>query len=90
LLYTRLWNIFHTMRRTIQVVIDPETLREADRGAKSEKVNRSEFIRRAIAHYVEARRREARELRHRSGYERAPVETGEFDVWTTEHAWPED
>jgi hypothetical protein len=29
------------------------------------------------------------ERRHADGYRRKPVRRGEFDVWTTEQAWPD-
>jgi metal-responsive CopG/Arc/MetJ family transcriptional regulator len=85
-----MWNRLHTMKKIIQVVMDEETLRQADREAKRARVNRSELIRRAVAHYAAARRRRALEERHRAGYERTPVEPGELDVFAEEQAWPED
>lgn len=89
-MWSRLWSTTHTMSKTIQVVVDEKTLRDADREAKREKVNRSELIRRAIAHYVADKQRRLLEERHRRGYERTPVEPGEMLTWREEHGWPED
>lgn len=76
--------------KTIQVVLDLPTLRAADREAKRGRVNRSAFIRAAIKHYVRAARLRELEERDRRGYERVPVEAGEFDVWEKASVWPED
>jgi metal-responsive CopG/Arc/MetJ family transcriptional regulator len=73
---------------TIQVVLDDETLRAADRAAKRARVNRSALIRDAIRLYVRAQRTRELEERHRRGYEQHPVQTGEFDVFDRELAWP--
>lgn len=67
--------------KTIQVVLDEATLREADRVAALERVNRSQLVRKALAAYFARAREAALEEQHRRGYEEHPVRPGEFDVW---------
>jgi metal-responsive CopG/Arc/MetJ family transcriptional regulator len=86
-MWTSMWSRLHTMR-TIQVVLDERTLRAADRAAKRVRVNRSALIRAAINHYLRDERARELERRHKSGYERLPVEPGEFDVFDRELVWP--
>lgn len=72
---------------TIQVVLDSELLRAADRTARRAKLNRSALIRDALREYL--RRQEIRELeeRDRKGYE-VSREGDELSRWESEAAWP--
>jgi metal-responsive CopG/Arc/MetJ family transcriptional regulator len=74
--------------KTIQVVVDEETLRAADREAKRTKVNRSELFRRAVRSYLQRAHAQALEDRHRTGYERHPETAEEFGGF--EGTWPEE
>jgi CopG family transcriptional regulator / antitoxin EndoAI len=69
------------MMKTIQVVLDEETLSEADRVAAAERLNRSQLVRKALAAYFARAREFALEESHRRGYVEHPVAAGEFDVW---------
>jgi metal-responsive CopG/Arc/MetJ family transcriptional regulator len=73
--------------RTIQVVVDAETLRAADREARRAKVNRSELFRRAVRSYLQRAHARALEDKHRAGYERHPETAAEFGGF--EASWPE-
>jgi metal-responsive CopG/Arc/MetJ family transcriptional regulator len=76
--------------KTIQVVLDEQTLKVADRMARHERLNRSALIRRAIVLYAARQQELALERQHRSGYEAAHVAPGEFDGWGAVRAWPQE
>lgn len=76
--------------KTIQIVIDEATLKDADRAAQRARINRSDFVRRAIRRYVREMRIRELERRHQKAYEDHPVADGELDVWDRVLAWPEE
>ena len=73
--------------KTIQMTIDERLLKLVDKASKARKTTRSAFIRDAL--HAEIRRQRIREdeIRHAEGYARAPVASGEFDVWLNEQDW---
>ncbi len=73
--------------KTVQLVLDEQTLRDADREARRAKVSRSELVRRAIRLYVELERTRALEAKHRAGYARHPERPDELGGF--EESWPE-
>ena len=75
---------------TIQVVLDAELLKAADRAAEREKVNRSALIRDALRGHL--KRLEVRELeeRDRAGYLANRASAAEDDAWEAEAAWLRD
>lgn len=73
---------------TVQVVLDKQLLRAADRAAKRLKINRSALIRDALRAHLAALSTRDRERADREGYLRIPDR--EFDVWDKVAAWPED
>ena len=75
---------------TIQVVLDPNLLRAADRAARRTKLNRSALIREALREHL--RRLEIRELeeRDRKGYQLGPPADAGLFAWESEAAWPAD
>jgi metal-responsive CopG/Arc/MetJ family transcriptional regulator len=75
--------------KTVQVVLDDETLRAADREARRAKLNRSAIIRAAIRDYVRAQRIREMERRHHAGYTAHPVVDGEFSVLDGAQSWPD-
>src|SRR5262245_31777178 len=87
LMWTRLWSIIHSVE-TIQVVLDEDLLRAADRAARRLKVNRSMLVRQALRAHLATLARRAREDADRSGYERVPDDHGA--VWEKAAAWPEE
>lgn len=76
--------------QTIQVVVEEQLLRAADRAAKQLKVNRSALFRDALRAYLRALETKRREDRDRRGYQRIPTADDEFSAWDTVAAWPDD
>ena len=77
----------HTVK-TVQIVLEEDLLRAADRAARKQRMNRSAFVREALRAHLHQQRRRELEAAHRDGYESKPPV--EFDVWDTLAAWPED
>jgi Arc/MetJ-type ribon-helix-helix transcriptional regulator len=74
---------------TIQVVIEEDLLRSADRVARRLKVNRSALIRDALRGHLQRLRTADLERREREAYERTPDDPAEFAAWDGVAAWPE-
>ena len=74
--------------KTIQIVLEEDLLRAADREARRNRVNRSALIREALREHLKRRRLSEMDARERRGYREFP--DGEFDVWSRVLAWPED
>jgi metal-responsive CopG/Arc/MetJ family transcriptional regulator len=75
---------------TIQIVLDEELLRAADRAAKRLEVNRSALIREALRRYLKTLHQELLERREREGYEQHPDSEADLTVWEGVAAWPEE
>jgi metal-responsive CopG/Arc/MetJ family transcriptional regulator len=73
---------------TVQVVLDKELLRAADRAAKRTKQNRSALMRDALREHLRRLEIEAREEQDRRGYTNHPQTSGEAEAWEAEAAWP--
>jgi hypothetical protein len=67
--------------KTIQVVIEEDLLRSADRAARRLKVNRSALIRDALRGHLQRLRTADLERREREAYERTPDHPAEFAAW---------
>lgn len=74
---------------TIQVVIEEDLLRSADRAARRLKVNRSALIRDALRGHLQRLHTGNLERREREAYERTPDDPAEFAAWDRVTAWPE-
>jgi metal-responsive CopG/Arc/MetJ family transcriptional regulator len=74
---------------TIQVVMEAELVKAADRAARRLKVNRSALIRGALREHLERLRHRELERQERDAYERIPDDPAEFAVWDRVVAWPE-
>jgi predicted transcriptional regulator len=74
---------------TIQVVLEPELLKAADRAAKQAGCNRSALVRQALRQYLATQRTVAREAADRAGYQRSP-QGAEDSAWDGVAAWPPD
>jgi metal-responsive CopG/Arc/MetJ family transcriptional regulator len=74
--------------RTIQIVLDPDLLKAADRAAKRMKRNRSAFIRDALHTHLHQLRVLDLEDQDRRGYESMSTPS-EATKWEAEAAWPE-
>ena len=65
---------------TVQIVIDAELLKAADRAARQNKVNRSALVRDALREYLKNLHYGELEQRDREGYEREPDTVGDLAV----------
>ncbi len=74
---------------TIQVVLDEDLLKAADKVAKQQNVNRSALLREALrAHLKNLRVRELEE-REKRGYQAKPDTLDDWGRWERVAAWPE-
>ena len=81
--------MLHSME-TIQVVLEAELLRAADRAARRLKLNRSALVRQALRAHLATLARRAQERADRVGYQRVPGDSGIEAVWERVAAWPEE
>ena len=72
----------------VQIVLDKELLRAADRAARRTKRNRSALVRDALREHLRSLEARAREERDRAGYTRQPQAQDESHRWEAEAAWP--
>ena len=75
---------------TIQIVLDSELLRLADRAAKKLKTNRSALFREALRAHLKRMDLRQKEMRDREGYLRYPDSLDEPTAWDKVADWPED
>jgi metal-responsive CopG/Arc/MetJ family transcriptional regulator len=73
---------------TVQIVLDKELLRAADKAARQTKRNRSALMRDALREHLRKLELRALEDRDREGYARQPQLDAESHVWEAEAAWP--
>ncbi len=73
--------------KTIQLIIDDELLVRVNYAIKQSRTTRVEFFRDSLIYYLEKLRINELEKRQREGYQKKPVQTGEFDVWENEQVW---
>jgi metal-responsive CopG/Arc/MetJ family transcriptional regulator len=74
---------------TIQVVLDKELLRAADRAARKMNANRSALMREALREHLRRLDIRTKEDRDREGYARRPQIGDDIRAWEAEAAWPE-
>jgi metal-responsive CopG/Arc/MetJ family transcriptional regulator len=75
---------------TIQVVLDKDLLRAADRAVRKMKVNRSALMRDALREHLRRLEIRAREDRDREGYTKQLRIGDDERVWEAEAAWPQN
>lgn len=75
--------------RTVQITLDEGLADEVDRTVEKLGTTRSGFTRSALREALAKIEQEELERRQRQGYERHPVEPGEFDAWDDEQVWVE-
>lgn len=73
--------------QTIELTIDEALLAQIDRITQELSLTRATFIQQALEEALRHKTVFAEERRHALGYERAPVEPGEFDEWESEQVW---
>ena len=76
--------------KTIQVVLEEDLLREADREARRRKINRSALLRVALRDHLRRGLIRENEEAERLAYERQPQRLTEFEAWEKIAVWPED
>jgi metal-responsive CopG/Arc/MetJ family transcriptional regulator len=81
--------ILNTME-TIQVVLQADLLRAADRAARRLKTNRSALFREALRAHLKQLELLEREKRDREGYVRYPDSLDEPGVWDQVADWPNE
>ena len=74
---------------TIQVVLDADLLKAADRAVKRLKTNRSALFREALRAHLKRLGLADRERRDREGYIRYPDSLDEPAVWDKVADWPD-
>jgi metal-responsive CopG/Arc/MetJ family transcriptional regulator len=75
--------------KVVQMTLDEDLVEAVDRVAKRLRTSRSAFARQALREAVDRAKVKALEQKHRQGYLRRPVRSGEFSVWETEQVWIE-
>jgi metal-responsive CopG/Arc/MetJ family transcriptional regulator len=75
---------------TIQVVLESDLLRAADKAARRLKTNRSALFRDALRAHLHGLDRREREHQDRQGYLRYPDSLDDPSVWDKVADWPED
>ena len=75
--------------KTVQMTLDEDLLATVDRMVKKLSTTRSSFTREALRAAVQKNEIKELERKHREGYKRKPVKSGEFSNWEAEQAWGE-
>jgi metal-responsive CopG/Arc/MetJ family transcriptional regulator len=75
---------------TIQIVLEPELLKAADRAARKTKQNRSALVRDALREHLRRLEVRASEERDREGYAKRRATRDESTAWEAEAAWPRE
>jgi len=76
--------------RTVQMTLEEELVQEVDRVSRELHTSRSAFTRNALRAALARHHAEILERKHRQGYERHPVRSGEFSAWDAEQVWVEE
>jgi metal-responsive CopG/Arc/MetJ family transcriptional regulator len=75
---------------TIQVVLEGDLLKAADRAARKLKTNRSALFREALRAHLKQLESADREKRDRDGYTRYPDSLDDPGIWDQVADWPEE
>jgi metal-responsive CopG/Arc/MetJ family transcriptional regulator len=76
--------------KPIQLMMDSELLRAADREAKRRKINRSALLRAALTEFLANAQRQALDEQYRRGYEKKPAGKDDVEAWEAIQSWPEE
>jgi metal-responsive CopG/Arc/MetJ family transcriptional regulator len=76
--------------KAVQMTLDEDLLAAVDRLARRLKTTRSALARDALREALAAHQVKELEEKHRLGYQRHPVESGEFDIWQDEQRWGDE
>jgi metal-responsive CopG/Arc/MetJ family transcriptional regulator len=69
------------------MTLQEDLVAAVDRVVRRLKTTRSAFARDALRDALAKYRMKELEAKHRLGYQRHPVESGEFDLWHDEQQW---
>ncbi len=73
--------------KAVQMTLEEDLVVAVDRLVHRLKTTRSAFARDALRDALAKHRVKELEQKHRRGYQKHPVKSGEFDVWQTEQRW---
>lgn len=73
----------------VQIVLDDDLLKAADKAARQRKVNRSAFMREALRAHIKHLRARELEEREKRAYQAKPDSLDDWDIWEREAVWPE-
>ena len=73
--------------KTVQMTLTEELIKKLDQVVKDLHTTRSAFTRQALWEAITHIRTRKLEKKHRQGYEKKPVQPGEFDAWEKEQVW---
>jgi hypothetical protein len=76
--------------KAVQMTLEEDLVAAVDRVARKLKTTRSAFTRNALRDALAKHRADEREQKHRLGYKRHPIRSGEFDVWQAEQQWGDE
>lgn len=73
--------------KTIQMTMDEDLLNRVDQVITELNTTRSDFFRESAQYYFQRLRIKKLEKKHREGYLKHPVSSGEFDIWEAEQVY---
>lgn len=76
--------------KTVQMTLEEDLVAAVDRLVHRLKTTRSAFARDALRDALAKNRVKELEQKHRLGYQRHPVKSGEFDIWQTQQRWGDE
>ena len=76
--------------KAVQMTLEEELVAAVDRVVHKLKTTRSAFARDAFRDALAKHRARELEQKHRRGYQKHPVKSGEFDIWQTQQRWGDE
>jgi metal-responsive CopG/Arc/MetJ family transcriptional regulator len=76
--------------KAVQMTLEEDLVTAVDRLVRKLKTTRSAFARDALRDALAKHRVKELEQKHRQGYHRLPVKSGEFDIWPSEQRWGDE
>ena len=76
--------------KAVKMTLEEDLVAKIDRLVRKLKTTRSAFTRDALRDALAKHRVRELEQKHRLGYQRHPVKSGEFDIWKTEQRWSDE
>ena len=76
--------------KTVQMTLEEDLVTQVDRLVHKLKTTRSAFARDALRDALAKHRVRELEQKHRLGYQKHPIKSGEFDIWQTQQQWGDE